>query len=268
MTATVVRPEVLRAGQPGGACVVFAHGLEDGWASWRPLVRLVEPAWRAVALDLPWRAGNDYGWRRHSAAAWLSAGLDAVDGPVDLLVAHSFGANAALELMAGGGLPQVGAVALVCPLYRPPRAPVTWEMFDLARQRFEAHIRDGVRARLGPRALATGPDVLDRMSAKAVERVGPAGLLTAFDRFVASAELDLEAIGHRVIVLAGGHDPTLRERSARLLGERMARATVLVDPELDHFCHIRMPDAVLGHLCGFLGATSDAPPTSQEATRR
>jgi len=232
---------------------VLAHGLEDDWSCWRGLVERLDPDWHIRTLDLPWRAGNDYRWRqRDSAAAWLAAGLDGLDEPADALVAHSFGANAALELMAAGDRRVGDAVALICPLYRPPEAEVTWRMFDRARQSFEAHIRDGVRAKMGHRTGAVEPDVLESMVDKTLDRIGPLGLLTAFESFVASTDIALERIDQRVMVLAGGADRTLSATAARMLAARIPAATVRVDDNFDHFCHVRRPYRVAEQVSEFL----------------
>lgn len=236
----------LREGHPGGRRVLLAHGLEDGWASWQPLVDRLDPSWNVRALDLPWRAGTDYRWRSQgSATDWLAANLRGE--PVQLLIAHSYGATAALELMAAGSLSGVDAV-LICPLYRPPEIPVSWQMLDQARISFEAHIRDGVRARMGERAQVVGAAVLEAMMARTVQRVGPTGLLTVFDRFTASADIPLARVRQRTLVVAGGHDPTLSRRAATRLGEQLPAGRALVVDDFDHFCYVRHPDRVARHI--------------------
>lgn len=243
---------VLRAGRAGGPRLVLVHGLEDGWASWRDLAAAVGPQWQVAALDLPWRSGGDYRWRHSAAADWLAQALDDLGDPPDVLLAHSFGANAAMDLMAAGDGRPGRAAVLICPLYRPPGAPVTWRTLDRARTNFERHIRDGVRAKLGERASGIGPDVLEAMMAKALDRVGPMGLLTAFERYIASAGLTLDAISQRVLVLGGAHDPTLSAEAAHTLGAGIPSATVQIDVGFDHFCHIREPVGVLAHVGAFL----------------
>lgn len=258
----------LSEGRPGGLRVAFAHGLEDVWASWKPVARRLDPAWRLVALDLPWRAGNDYRWRRQdSPAGWLRAGLDAVGGPVDVVVAHSFGANALLDLCCAGARP-AAAVVLVCPLYRPPAVPVTWRLLDRSRRNFEAHIHDGVRARLGGRAAALDPDVLTAMMAKALDRVGPAGLLAVFEQFVASADLPLTRVTPPALVLAGGADPTLSAAAAGALAGGIPGAVLRLNDHFDHFCHIRDPDAVAAQLSEFLRVAVPAAPHQTEGGAR
>lgn len=234
----------LVAGAPRGPLVVFAHGLEDTWTSWLPLTRELDPDWRLVALDLPWRPGNDYRWRSRPAGQWLGDALDLLDGPPDLLVAHSFGANAALELLCARDPRPGRAAALVCPLYRPPAHPVTWRMFERSRQTFVQHIRDGVGMRMGPRAGATDPAVLAGMTDLALDRVGPAGFLAVFEQFAASAELALAKVSLPTLVLAGGADPVLSHSAATALADGMPGASVRFNDDYDHFCHVRQAGAV------------------------
>ncbi|MEV6304170.1 alpha/beta fold hydrolase [Actinoplanes sp. NPDC051861] len=236
MTVTL---RTLAPGRPGAPLVVLAHGLEDTWSSWRRLAAHLDPDWRLVALDLPWRAGNDYQWGDRTAARWLAEGLDLVGARPDALIAHSYGANAALGLLSAGDPALADVVALICPLYRSPEDPVTWSMFDRARSTFEAHVRESVRARMEKRAAARDPAVMQTMMTFALDRVGPSGFLTVFQQFVASAQLPLERIGARTLVIAGTDDPTLSPRAARKLGGRIPGGRLLINDGYDHFCHIR-----------------------------
>lgn len=257
MTIGPVETHELKAGVAGGDLVVLAHGLEDSWESWRPLARAFDPRWRVVALDLPWRAGNDYRWRRKGGpAAWLAAGLDQLSQPADIVVAHSFGANATLELMArDAGRPPHTSV-LICPLYCPPEQPITWQVFDRARHTFDRHVRDGLRLRMGERVETMDTAILDAMLAKTIDRIGPAGFLTVFDQFVASGSLALAEVDTPTLVLAGGSDPTLSPAAAATLGRDMPRATLLVHEHYDHFCHIRHAGEVAEQAIRFVSGAS------------
>jgi pimeloyl-ACP methyl ester carboxylesterase len=264
---TGVAVHELAPGRTGGPLVVLAHGMEDSWRGWLPLAGRLPAHWRVVALDLPWRAGNDYAWRRRSSSGqYLAEALDLVDAVPDALVAHSYGANATLELAAGRGYPLPPEAVLLCPLYRPPETPVSWQVFDRSRRNFDRHIRDGVRVRLGGRAARMEPDVLESMMIKTLARVGPAGFLTAFDAFVASADLPLRQLPLSALILAGGADPTLSMRAAGALGEAMA-ATVVVEPDYDHFCHVRRPAAVAGRIVDFLASAGSAARTTTNGAR-
>ncbi|WP_433241178.1 alpha/beta fold hydrolase [Streptosporangium sp. CA-135522] len=239
MIRSAIKVHTLAQGVPGAPFVVFAHGLEDSWTSWLPLAAELDPDWRLVALDLPWRPGNDYRWRTRPAGQWLGDGLDLLDTAPDAVVAHSFGANATLELLCALDSRPGRAAALVCPLYRLPRHPVTWRMFERSRSTFVQHIRDGLRARMGVRADSTEPGVLETMMDMALDRVGPSGFLTVFEQFAASADLPLGNVGLPTLVLAGGADPTLSLEAATALADGIPGADLRIHHDYDHFCHIR-----------------------------
>lgn len=256
-------PRELAAGEPGAPTVVFAHGLEDSWASWRGLAAALDPRWRSVALDLPWRAGNDYGWRGRRPAEWLGDALDALGRPPDLLVAHSFGANAALDLLCARD-PRAGtATALLCPFYRRPAQSVTWSVFDRSRASYAANIGAGVRARLGRRAAGLDGDVLATMVDLAVERTGPSGFLAVFEQFVGSGSLPLHRIDRPTLVVVGGADPVLSRRAAAELTAAIPGVRAHIEPSYDHYCHIRRAPGLAERIAAFVAerAPSTAAPS-------
>ncbi len=250
----------LAPGVPGAPLVVLAHGLEDGWSSWRPVAGALGGTPRVVALDLPWRAGNDYTWRGRSAGRWLADALDGVGGRPDVLVAHSFGANAVLDLLSAGDGRIGRSALLVCPFYRRPDELLSWAMLDRSRARFTATIGEGIVARLGRRAGALDPEVLRSMIDLAVRRVGPAAFLSVFEQFVASGALPLGGVGTPTLVLAGGADPVLSVRSAGALAGAIPGAAAVVVPEFDHYCHIRRPQEVAAQVTAFLTTQHPVPP--------
>lgn len=249
------RVHTLSEGAPGAPLVVLAHGLEGCWKFWKPLAACLDPSWRLVALELPWKSGNDYAWRVRASWKWLGDGLDQIDATPDLLVAHSFGATTALELLCRLD-PRVGrAAALVCPLYRSPRVELTWRLYDRSRETFLKNIGDGVRAKLGSRAQAIEPDVFAGMVRVAADRAGPLGFGTMFDRYAASAELPLGNIERPVRVLAGGADPTLPAETAEALAAAIPGAGLRIYDGCDHFFYVRHARDVAAEVIDLVGAT-------------
>lgn len=239
MNGSAVKAHTISPGRPGAPLVLFAHGMEGHWKSWTPLAAHLDQGYRVVSLELPWKAGNDFRWRNRSFGEWLGDGLDMVGATPDVLVAHSFGANAALDLMCRLD-PRVGSsVALFCPFYRLPRFEVTWRMFERSRETFTAHVGEGVRARLGKRAATLDPEVVDGMVKIALNRAGPLGFAAVFDRYAASADLQLGNVEIPTKVLVGGMDPTLPAESARALADGMPGATLHTLDRGDHFFHVR-----------------------------
>lgn len=254
---------VLGAGGAVGVRVCLAHGLEDTWSSWRGLSAHLPPDWRVDALDLPWRSGTDYDWRFRNGAPDLLAA--AMTTPPDLLVAHSFAAVAALELLAAGALTAT-EVVLVCPLYCPSQTRITWDLLDQANRRFVAHLREGVLARVHDRSEVIDPEVMDSMTRCVVERVGIMGLLAMFDRYVASSRIPLETIGHRTLVYAGGRDRTLTVAAAQELAHRMPHTQLVVEEDHDHFPHIRHPGRLAQRITAFVGMPRRWPAAVPDGT--
>jgi pimeloyl-ACP methyl ester carboxylesterase len=242
----------LSPGAPDGPLVVLVHGLEDAWASWLPMAAELDPDWRVVALDLPWRAGNDYRWHRRPSCEWLGDALDLLDARPDALVAHSYGATATLELLCQRDSRPGPAVALISPLYRQPGYPVTWHVFDRARDAFVEHIREGLRARMAGRAQTTDPTVLAAMTDVALDRVGPSGFLAVFQQFTASAYLPLDRIRAATFLVAGVQDPSLPPDAARALARAIPEARVRVNDGYDHFCHFRQAHGVAAQVAEFI----------------
>jgi pimeloyl-ACP methyl ester carboxylesterase len=261
---------LLAGGDESAPLAVFVHGFEDDWRTWNRLARCLASGWRAVALDLPWRAGNDYRWRWMAAPwEWVAAGLDALGEVPTVLVGHSFGANAVLGALAaasrngGAAASRNGGAAraavLAAPFYRPPDAPVTWRTFERSRATFERQIADGMRLRLGNRAGPLSPALFEAMLAKACERIGPTGFLAVFDLYVASGHLPLATVGVPALILAGERDPGASMRHLDLLVDRLPAGVMSCGPDHDHFSHITRATEVAGLIDRFVAEAVAGP---------
>lgn len=92
-----------RLGQ--GPAVLLVHGWEDDHSLWTPLIDALAPLGRAVvALDLP-AHGHSQGERAPMlASAKAVAAVAEAFGPVDAIVAHSFGAPVSVTAIEEHGL--------------------------------------------------------------------------------------------------------------------------------------------------------------------
>lgn len=246
-----VGARTMREGDPDAPTAVLVHGIEDSWMSWQALAGALDPSWRAVALDMPWRTGNDYRWRTRSAGQWLADALALLDRTPDVLVAHSFGAGAVLQMCSTGAGDVAATIVLICPIYRTAAQAVTWQMFERSRVTYSRHIRDGVRARIGARAARMESGVLDGMMDLALERAGPSGFFTVFDQYLISPSLPLADIEQPVLVIVGDEDQTLTPDAALALAAAMPDGTVRAHENYDHFCHIRQAAGVATQVADF-----------------
>lgn len=97
----------------GTRTALLLHGWVGRASQFATLVRdLVAEGWRVIAFDAP--AHGDSDGRRTDVRDWMDAAqrLAASEGPVELIVGHSFGAFAALSAVRSGlGAPRVVAIA-------------------------------------------------------------------------------------------------------------------------------------------------------------
>ncbi|MFB7115760.1 alpha/beta fold hydrolase [Streptomyces sp. NPDC056291] len=242
----------------GAPVAALVHGLEGHWTGWQPLAGHLGDRCRTYVLDLPWRAGNHYRWRHHGTPAhWLREALAMVPEPVDVLIGHSFGANAVLEHLAtSAGALQPRAAVLLAPFFRPATLTVDWPLYDAAFAGFRQIITDGVRVGLGERARRLDPVVLTAMADTTVERIGPVGFLSLFLQFTGTTELDLGVVTVPTLVLAGENDTSLSEDRAAALATAMPAARVRRHPHYTHFCHAEQTAAVGADITAFLTDTT------------
>lgn len=242
-------------GGSDGPTVVLLHGLEDSWECWKQLASRLAADARCYAVKLPWSAGGDYRWRGRPPQEWIADALAAVAEPVDVLVAHSYSANAVIQRIAAGSPAGADALILISPFYRPPSVELTWKTFDRSLAQFRTTMTHGLRIRLGDRAALIEPDVFDRMAETMMDRIGLPGFLAVFEQFAAASGLDLSDQRTPTLVVAGSLDPGIAgERAAHLAGA-MPHARFAVDPRYSHFCHMEQVDLIAPIVSAFLRET-------------
>jgi pimeloyl-ACP methyl ester carboxylesterase len=100
-----------------GPAVLLVHGWEDDNSLWAPLIdALVERGRALVVFDLPAHGYSEGEWGLGPQAADGVASVAADVGPIDAIVAHSFGAGGAMLAMSEGLV--VGRVVLIAPPLR------------------------------------------------------------------------------------------------------------------------------------------------------
>lgn len=225
-----------------GRRVVAVHGMEDTWHTWDALARRLAGRCRIVALDLPWRAGNDYRWHRAGDSAhWVAAALARLGTPAEMVFGHSMGGHAVLRCL-DARVPEVAgaaAVVLHAPIYRPAGVPVSREMRDRSAASLRRVISEGMRIRLGGRLRSVDEEILRAMETKTAESVMEIGFPVFFGEFSTCEPVDLTgAAVPPTLVLAGPADEGLTRAQSARFAEVIPGARVRRKEEYGHFCHI------------------------------
>ncbi|MCX4763935.1 alpha/beta hydrolase [Streptomyces sp. NBC_01275] len=248
-----------------GPLVVAVHGAEGSWREWEPLVERLGDRYRFVALDLPWRAGNDYGWGSGgSAGDWLHRAMARFDEPVFAMLGHSLGANALLEYLCMPDRVDLAATMLLAPFYRPREDRVD----DALRQEFSTSFRyavaDGIRTAMGARYARLDRSLFESIVDTALGRIGESGIATLFQQFVKTGTLPLSGVLPPSRVLSGEPDPALNERRGGLLGRAMPAATVTRHAEYRHCFHLTHADELAADVQAFLAQAARGPGDSTD----
>ncbi|MGW3192000.1 alpha/beta fold hydrolase [Streptomyces ardesiacus] len=243
-----------------GALVVAVHGAEGSWREWEPLAAAWPGRHRLVALDLPWRAGNDYGWaRRGTPGQWLRGAVGRLGEPVHAVLGHSLGGNAVLEWLCAPGEREPAAAVLFAPFYRPATDTVDAALEGEFRAAFRVAVADGIRIALSTRARRLDEQLFESIVDTALNRVGAYGLGVLFRQFVATGAFDLAGVRVPTRVLVGETDPALIPRRGAALAAAMPAAAVSHRPGYGHCFHISHADRIADDIAAFLAGATPVP---------
>ncbi len=261
-----VHDESIRLHAAGdGPAVLLLHGLEDSWTTWGPLAGELSAYVRCYAADLPWRTGNRYGWRSTpDLGVWARAAFELVPEPVVAVVGHSLGANALMQWAGGGGAPPATeAMVLLAPFFQPPGRPMDWAAYDRALNDYRNVMAAGLRANLGDRVAVLDAELLDIMTAKTIDRIGPMGFISLFDHYLGTTGLDLSRATLPTLIVGGSGDPPIAGDRGPALRDRFPDARLYAAAHLSHFCHVEQTGEIAERVLAFLQHGPSAEPASR-----
>ncbi|WP_132424561.1 alpha/beta fold hydrolase [Pseudonocardia endophytica] len=238
------------AGDERGEPLLFLHGTGPGATgelSFRPVLPALA-TYRCLVPDLVGFGRSDHPETvPDGPGPWFAHRVDAVVRLLDELgldrvhlVAHSYGARVALELMlrspgrvgravlvAAGGTPVKAALSTLTDFYRDPDEPAMRRM--VAAQLSRGDPDEGyVRERL---AVAVRPEV--RRSFRAA--MAPGEPMPTYDPTV------LAGVGHRVLVVHGKDDRTIAPTAGLFLAEHLPHADLHLFAACGHLVQYEVP---------------------------
>ncbi|WP_433598119.1 alpha/beta fold hydrolase [Nocardia sp. CA-135953] len=261
MTTRPVVPVVLRRAAVAGRRkppmrVLLLHGMAGGAASWTPLEPLLDPAVELWEATLPWAALTDPGWAvEGDAAGWVRKALAHFPGHgPDVVVAHSFGCNALLELIDREPGRQIATV-LIAPFFRPATEDFEWDSVRYYFEGFRLMLDQGLALCAADRLA---PDIRAEMVQRLCARLGPYTWLRFFDTYLRTPLLRPARFGAPALLIGGADDPGALASGVRALGTAMPGANTVILDGTGHFAMLERPERVAELINDFVGRVAAA----------
>ena len=242
---------------------LLVHGMVENDEVWRPVLGALPEGICAVTLELPWSGARDALWGLTMAPeAWIGAALDAHGIVPDAIAAHSFGANAVLQMLADRALPQLQQLVLISPFYKPGSADMSWPLFQRYVAEFEHFIGLSMSVRAGERQLSAEMFALIREKLR--DSFGCYSWMQFWQLFSRTPFLQLQHLQLPCLVITGADDFSSPPDDVRALATRLPDARLVVYPECSHFCLTTKEKETVSLITDFMRDVSLFETTSKE----
>ncbi|HTJ70654.1 MAG TPA: alpha/beta hydrolase [Actinospica sp.] len=244
--------------------VLLLHGMGGGVGVWDPMDEAMAAGFELWDCELPWSMGASPRWAfDRDPAAWLTAAVDgfvrATYAPPDLIVAHSFAANLALEAAGTPAGPGSVPTVLVNPFFRPAPEDFEWGSIAHYARGFQRMFDEGLRLRAGARFTDAERE---RLAERLCVLTGPYPWLRFYDVFLRAALRGFEEFTAPTLLVGGDQDRGAEPEGVRALGRRIPNARVEILDQCGHFPMIEQPGRLAGLLAEFAQQGEPAVPAS------
>jgi pimeloyl-ACP methyl ester carboxylesterase len=230
---------------------LLLHGLGSSREVWQRFIAQAPPALELWVADLPWASASDHRWSHgdSDATGWVASALHAVEGGVDLVVAHSFAANLVLELLCRRGTPTPRAAVLISPFYRPSAGDFDWAAIAHYLNDFHGILEEGLQVSSGDRLDADSRAAIAR---RIRERIGPYGWSRFFGAYLRTPFLPVGELAVPLLVVSGDSDGAAAPSDGRALADAAPAGRYALLPDCGHFAMAEHPELFAAQVAQFL----------------
>ena len=230
--------------------ILFIHGMVEDWDIWESLQKYLED-YDLWFLKFPWESSGGQFWGKElSPESWLRDGIDLMPRKPNMVVAHSFAANAFLELVSADNSVTPEKIVLISPFFRKTRDEIDWSVLSHYVNHFLELIQESVQIRDVSRRLDSEMEIA--ISEKIRERLGVYGWTEFLKILLLSPDLNFDSFETPVLVLTGESDIASRPINCEELAQIFPSGRAHVFKESGHFCMIEEPRKVAEEIINFL----------------
>ncbi|WBC07489.1 alpha/beta hydrolase [Micromonospora sp. WMMA1947] len=238
--------------------VLLLNGLAGSPTIWRPFAQRVPAEIELWGAELPWASGGDPRWQAAGGTTTdvVAEALAGVPRGADVVIAHSFAANALLELLCRRVPDRLQAVVLVSPFYRATPDRFDWSDISFYLNNFHRILAEGIRVSA---AQPPADEVVERMALRLRERIGPYGWMRFFDAYLRTPFLDLTGVLVPVLVIGGRRDIAVPIEDVEALAQALPAGRLARVAASGHFAMAEHPPWFTSVVQDFLAV--NAPPS-------
>ncbi len=224
------------AGQPSDVKSLCIHGMLEDHKIWLPLNKALGLS-KSLMPNFPWSAEIDPYWGDLGTGdTWVEKTLENISDPLNLIICHSFGCNAALELFTLKPELQPEYLVLISPFYRSDRDDVSWKTVQSLIDGLEPLIVESI-ACFDKKDRYHG-EILALMVEKIRDKLGIYGWTEFYKLFLRSPLLQLEKLKSKVIIISGENDNYCPFQESEKLATAIPNAVHHLLPNAGHFAMI------------------------------
>lgn len=225
-----------------GLNISLIHGMLEDWHVWARLHPQLSPHHLSY-FNMPWEGSQGPMWGDSvNGAQWLQTALELLPSPPDLLITHSYAANALLEYLDRGEGPQPHAAVLISPFYRENWKQVTWDVFHHYIRNLPELIAQSIEIQDGRGQL--DPEILNLMTLKVRDQLGVYGWVQFLLSLLNIPKLNISNINIPCLIVTGVKDSASEPEHCRCLAAALANAKAVILAESGHFCMLEQPQTL------------------------
>ncbi|MDX2561389.1 alpha/beta hydrolase [Streptomyces sp. TX20-6-3] len=238
-----------------GLRVALLHGLAGSTALWQRWCAQPPDRVEPLPVDIDWPVDGSAHPGAPGDPAELVARAVRTTG-AEVVVAHSFAANALLEYLVRERDSGLRGAVLVSPFYRPRQQDFDWAAISHYFNRFHLILEEGLRVSSGDRLP---PVTRESMALRVRERIGPYGWMDFFGAYLRTPGLAVHRVRIPVLTVAGEDDFAARPADAAALDRALPDGRLEILPSCGHFPMAEQPTRFGELLTEFLGSLTAAP---------